>query len=123
MRAARFGRIVNVASIAGLEGFSHGAAYCASKHGVVGLTETLATEWAPRGVWVNAIAPGFFLTPLNRDKMDPERKANAIGRTPTGRFGELDELVNAALYLASPGASFVTGDTMRVDGGFLAGRF
>src|SRR5262249_20118210 len=80
------------------------------------------TEWATRGVRVNAIAPGFFITALNRDKMDPERRAMAIGRTPIGRFGELDELVNAALYLASPGASYVTGETLRAAGRFLAGR-
>ena len=60
------------------------------------------------------------MTPLNRDKMAPERKANALRRTPLGRFGELEELVNAALYLASPGASFVSGETLRIDGGYLA---
>jgi NAD(P)-dependent dehydrogenase (short-subunit alcohol dehydrogenase family) len=123
MLAAGSGSVINIASIAAFGGFRRTALYTMSKHGVVGLTETLATEWATRGVRVNAIAPGFFITALNRDKMDPERKANAIGRTPIGRFGELDELVNAALYLASPGASYVTGETLRVDGGFLAGRF
>jgi NAD(P)-dependent dehydrogenase (short-subunit alcohol dehydrogenase family) len=123
MLAVGAGSIINIASIAGFAGFRRTAIYTMSKHGVVGLTETLAAEWAPRGVRVNAIAPGFFLTALNRDKMDPERKANAIRRTPIGRFGELDELVNAALYLASPGSSYVTGDTVRVDGGYLAGGF
>jgi NAD(P)-dependent dehydrogenase (short-subunit alcohol dehydrogenase family) len=120
MLAAGSGAIINIASIAAFAGFRRTAIYTMSKHGVVGLTETLAAEWAPRGVRVNAIAPGFFLTALNRDKMDPVRKATALGRTPIGRFGELDELVNAALYLASPGASYVTGDTLRVDGGYLA---
>jgi NAD(P)-dependent dehydrogenase (short-subunit alcohol dehydrogenase family) len=71
-------------------------------------------------VRVNAIAPGFFMTELNRDKMKPERKALALSRTPMGRFGEVDELVGAAVYLASPGAAYVTGETIRVDGGFLA---
>ena len=123
MLAAGSGSIINIASIAAFGGFRRTALYTMSKHGVVGLTETLAIEWATRGVRVNAIAPGFFITALNREKMDPERKAHAIGRTPIGRFGELDELVNAALYRASPGASYVTGETLRVDGGFLAGRF
>jgi NAD(P)-dependent dehydrogenase (short-subunit alcohol dehydrogenase family) len=114
------GSIVNTASIAGLRASPGLLAYSVSKHAVVGMTRSAAAELAPRGVRVNAIAPGFFLTALNRDKMDPQRKATALGRTPTGRFGELDELVNAALYLASPGASFTTGDTLRVDGGYLA---
>ncbi|MFI4986063.1 MAG: SDR family oxidoreductase, partial [Alphaproteobacteria bacterium] len=69
---------------------------------------------------VNAIAPGYFMTDLNREKMSPERKAIAIRRTPMGRFGELDELVGAAVFLAAPAASYVTGEIIRVDGGFLA---
>ena len=81
---------------------------------------TLAAEWAGRGVRVNAIAPGFFMTELNRDKMSEERKRLALSRTPMGRFGDLDELVGAAIYLAAPASGFVTGETIRVDGGFLA---
>jgi 2-dehydro-3-deoxy-D-gluconate 5-dehydrogenase len=91
-----------------------------SKHGVLALTRTLAAEWATRGVRVNAISPGFFMTPLNRDKMASERKEAALRRTPMHRFGMLDELVGAAIYLASPAASYVTGETIAVDGGFLA---
>ena len=91
-----------------------------SKFGVLSMTQTLAREWAPRGVRVNAIAPGFFMTELNRDKMSPDRKAEAIRRTPMGRFGELEELVGAAIFLASPASSFVTGATIPVDGGYLA---
>jgi NAD(P)-dependent dehydrogenase (short-subunit alcohol dehydrogenase family) len=91
-----------------------------SKHGVLGLTSTLAAEWATRGVRVNGIAPGFFMTPLNRDKMGPERKQHALLRTPIGRFGELDELVGIAIFLASPAATYVTGETIRIDGGYLA---
>ena len=91
-----------------------------SKHGVRALTETLAAEWAARGVRVNAIAPGFFMTDLNRDVMSDERKARAMARIPAGRFGEVDELAGAAVYLASPAAAYVTGATIAVDGGFLA---
>jgi NAD(P)-dependent dehydrogenase (short-subunit alcohol dehydrogenase family) len=114
------GSIVNIASIASFLGFQRTAVYCLSKWGVVGLTETLAAEWAMQGVRVNAIAPGFFMTALNRDKMNPARKENALRRTPAGRFGELGELVAAAIYLASDGASYVTGHTLTVDGGYLA---
>jgi len=120
MLAAGQGSIINIASVAGLLGIADRAAYNASKHGLIGLTRTLAAEWATRGVRVNAIAPGFFMTALNRDKMDPERKSSALRRTPMGRFGELEELVNAALYFASPGASFVTGEVLSVDGGYTA---
>ena len=73
-----------------------------------------------RGVRINAIAPGFFMTPLNEKKMSAARKALAIARTPMGRFGKLSELVGAAVYLASPAAGFTTGATIAVDGGFLA---
>ena len=114
------GVIINIASVASYRGFQQSALYSMSKRGVLALTETLAAEWATRGVRVNGIAPGFFMTPLNRDKMSPERKANALRRTPMGRFGELEELVGAAIYLASPYASYVTGEIIRVDGGYLA---
>jgi NAD(P)-dependent dehydrogenase (short-subunit alcohol dehydrogenase family) len=91
-----------------------------TKTAIVSMTETLATEWAPRGVRVNAIAPGFFMTELARSAMDPVRRQRVLERTPMGRFGQLDELVGTAIYLASPAARFVTGETLRVDGGFLA---
>lgn len=120
MLARGSGAIVNIASLASFRGFPGNAVYCLSKHGVRALTETLAAEWAARGVRVNAIAPGFFLTDLNRDVMSDERKARALARTPMGRFGQVDELVGAAVYLASPGAAYVTGATIAVDGGFLA---
>jgi NAD(P)-dependent dehydrogenase (short-subunit alcohol dehydrogenase family) len=114
------GSIINIASLAAHRGWPKAAAYAASKHGVAGLTLTLAAEWAPHGVRVNAISPGFFMTALNRERMPQERKDNAIRRTPMGRFGELEELTQAAVYLASPGASFVTGAILNVDGGYLA---
>jgi NAD(P)-dependent dehydrogenase (short-subunit alcohol dehydrogenase family) len=114
------GVIVNIASLASHRGFQLSALYTMSKHAVLGLTRTLAAEWAPRGVRVNAISPGFFMTPLNQAKMSPARKEAAQRRTPMHRFGELDELVGAAIYLCSPSASFVTGEAIVVDGGFLA---
>lgn len=120
MLARGQGSIITIASLAAHRGWPRSSVYAASKHGVAGLTRSLAAEWAGRGVRVNAISPGFFLTELNRDKMSPERKESALRRTPMGRFGELDELVGAAIYLASPAAGFVTGATLNVDGGYLA---
>jgi NAD(P)-dependent dehydrogenase (short-subunit alcohol dehydrogenase family) len=114
------GAIINIASLASYRGWPRSALYAMAKAGVVNLTETLAVEWAGRGVRVNAIAPGFVMTDLNRDKMSAERKALALARTPMGRFGETTDLTGAAIYLASPAASYVTGETIRVDGGFLA---
>ena len=114
------GAIVNIASLASHRGWPRSALYAIAKAGVLSLTQTLGAEWAARGVRVNAISPGFFMTELNRDKMSAERKALALARTPAGRFGEVDELTGAAVYLASPAAGFVTGQTIAVDGGFLA---
>ncbi len=114
------GAIINIASLASHRGWPRSALYAIAKAGVLSLTQTLGAEWAARGVRVNAISPGFFMTELNRDKMAPERKALALARTPAGRFGEVDELVGAAIYLASAAAGFVNGQTIAVDGGFLA---
>ncbi|MCB2002393.1 MAG: SDR family oxidoreductase [Burkholderiaceae bacterium] len=114
------GAIINIASLASHRGWPRSALYAIAKAGVLSLTQTLGAEWAARGVRVNAISPGFFMTDLNRDKMSPERKALALARTPAGRFGEVDELVGAAIYLASPAAGFVNGQSIAVDGGFLA---
>jgi NAD(P)-dependent dehydrogenase (short-subunit alcohol dehydrogenase family) len=114
------GSIVNIASVSSFRGWPGSAVYGMTKQAVRGLTETLGAEWAAKGVRVNAIAPGFFMTELNRDAMSPERKQRAIGRTPMGRFGELPELVGAAVYLCSPAARYVAGATIAVDGGFLA---
>lgn len=114
------GAIVTIASLASHQGWAHAGAYSASKWGVVGLTQTLAAEWGGHGVRANAIAPGFFLTDMNRDRMPEARKAEARRRAAMGRMGELAELVGAAIYLASPASGFVTGATLRVDGGYLA---
>ena len=120
MLARGSGCVVSIASLASFRGFARNGIYCMSKHAVRAMTETLASEWASRGVRVNAIAPGFFMTDLNKDSMTEDRKQRAMARIPMGRFGDLDELAGAAVYLASPAAKYVTGATLAVDGGFLA---
>lgn len=114
------GSIINITSLAAHTGWARAAAYCASKMGVAGITQSFAAEWGENGVRVNAIAPGFFMTDLNRDRMPEDRKAEARRRSAMKRMGELDELVGAAVFLASDAARFVSGATLRVDGGYLA---
>lgn len=114
------GSIITITSLSAHTGWARAAAYGASKWAVAGMTQSLAAEWGPFGVRVNAIAPGFFMTDLNRDRMAPARKAEAIRRTSLGRMGDVEELVGAAIYLASPAAAFVSGTTLRVDGGYLS---
>jgi NAD(P)-dependent dehydrogenase (short-subunit alcohol dehydrogenase family) len=120
MLARGAGSIINIGSMAAHTGWPPASVYAASKHGVLGLTRTLAAEWAVGGVRVNAISPGFFPTELLRKAMKPERRERALGRTPMGRFGEVEELVGTAVYLASPASRFVTGVVINVDGGYLA---
>jgi len=116
-----YGRIINIASLASYVALYEVAAYSASKAAVASLTKSLAIEWARHGVCVNAIAPGVFRTALNSALLDgTERGREFLLRTPMKRFGKLEELVGAAVFLASDAASFVTGHLLVVDGGLLA---
>jgi NAD(P)-dependent dehydrogenase (short-subunit alcohol dehydrogenase family) len=116
-----YGRIINIASLASFAALYEVAAYNASKAGVAALTKSLAIEWAPFGVCVNAIAPGVFRTDLNTALLDgTPRGQELLMRTPMRRFGKVEELQGAAVFLASEAASFVTGTVLVVDGGFLA---
>ena len=115
------GRVINVASLSSYVAFHEVAAYGASKAGVVALTRSLGCEWARDGVNVNAIAPGVFRTKMNEHLLDgTERGRELLLRTPMGRFGKVEELAGAAVFLASDASSFVTGEIIAVDGGFLA---
>jgi NAD(P)-dependent dehydrogenase (short-subunit alcohol dehydrogenase family) len=115
------GRIVNIASLNSFVALNEVAAYAASKAGVASLTRSLAVEWSKKGVTVNAVAPGVFRTDLNAQLLDSTpRGQELLMRTPMGRFGKTEELVGAVVYLASESASFVTGQILVVDGGFLA---
>lgn len=116
-----YGRIINIASLSTFVSLYEVAAYAASKSAVASLTKSLAIEWAKKGVNVNAIAPGVFRTALNTKLLDETpRGQEFLTRTPMGRFGIVDELAGAAVFLASEAASFVTGEVLVVDGGFLA---
>jgi NAD(P)-dependent dehydrogenase (short-subunit alcohol dehydrogenase family) len=115
------GKIINIASLNTFVSLKEVTAYAASKAAVGALTKSLAVEWSAQGVNVNAIAPGVFRTALNAELLDKSERGKELRlRTPMGRFGKTEELVGAAIFLASDAASFVTGEILVVDGGFLA---
>ena len=120
MLGRKAGRIINIASLGSFLGLLEVAAYSASKSGLASLTRSLAIEWSRHGVLVNAIVPGVFQTALNTNLLKGERGREFLMRTPMGRFGRTEELIGAAIFLASEASSFVTGQFIVVDGGILA---
>ena len=119
MIARKKGSILFIASMASLMGIPGVVAYSTAKSGIVGMVRTLATEWSPAGVRVNAIAPGWIETAMSAKAMagDPERKRKVLSRTPAGVFGKPEDVGYAAVYLSSPAAAYVTGVVLPVDGG------
>ena len=120
MLERRFGRIINIASLSSFVAFTEVAPYCASKAAVAALTRSLAVEWSPHNVTVNAIAPGVFPTALNSRIIDSPRGKELLMRTPMARFGAPQELVTTAIYLAARETTYTTGQVIPVDGGMLA---
>ena len=120
MLERRFGRIINIASLSSFVAFTEVAPYCASKAAVAALTRSLAVEWSPHNVTVNAIAPGVFPTALNSRIIDSPRGKELLMRTPMARFGAPEELVTTAVYLAARETTYTTGQIIPVDGGMLA---
>lgn len=120
MSKARKGRIVNITSVVGVTGNPGQTNYCATKAGIIGFTKALAREIGPRGVTVNAVAPGLIDTDLV-EKLSPQQRGIIIGQIPLGRIGQPEDVAAAVLYLASPGAAYVTGETLHINGGMYMG--
>ena len=118
MMKQRYGRIINVSSVSGVAGNAGQANYCASKAGMIGLTKSAAKELASRGITCNAIAPGFVKTEMT-DVLSDEVKENAKKQIPLGRFAEPEDIANAAVFLASDKAAYITGQVLLVDGGMV----
>ncbi len=118
MMRRRYGRIINMASIVGVLGNPGQANYCASKAGMIGMTKSIAQEYASRGITINCIAPGFIKTPMT-DVLTDEQKSAMLSKIPEGKFGEPKDIANAAIFLASDEASYITGQTIHVNGGML----
>jgi len=115
------GHIINIASMLGLVGISGSLPYLCSKGGVIQLTKGLAVEWAKYGIRVNAIAPGYVVTDMNRDRLEQEKvKESLLRRTPLRRFGQVEEIAEAVVFLASNGSSYMTGSVISIDGGWTA---
>jgi len=124
MRRQKYGRIINTASIMAVSARPGIISYVAAKHGVVGITRGLAAELGPDGITVNAIGPGYILTEMNKKVLGPDGfEQQVVDRTPLARWAEPDELMGAAIFLASQAASFVTGHVLMVDGGMTANAF
>lgn len=118
MMRRKFGRIINISSIVGVMGNPGQANYCASKAGMIGMTKSIAQEYASRGITINCIAPGFIKTPMTEVLTDEQKKA-MLDKIPVGRFGNSEDIANTALFLASEEASYITGQTIHVNGGMI----